>query len=306
MMWLLLACTEPGPEVDSETQTETVVDAAADTETYTETGADTGDEGFVLEAQVVLDPFLVLETNLPPWTSDCLAQDIGLCEDEDQDGLVDLWEDIALEAFHPMRVLDEDEPAHTDDAVLADIGRVAPIDGERVHLYIMLGWSVDYGRCGVSGHNGDSERVALDVRLQGPRAIVEQVYTAAHEGTVLDHGGVVDDLTTLSVSEEPRWQVFVSEGKHATYPSIEVCENVSFVPCVDEDCAPDGVAQPADYQRIPDIWNAGEEDHPRLSSLEVAGFPGDDAWADQEFCGGLDRGGSCSSAVREKLLNNPF
>ena len=44
---------------------------------------------------------------------------------------------------------------------------------------------------------------------------------------------------------------------------------------------------------------------PLTSFLTAIGFPGDDAWAMQDFCGGLG-GTGCSSAVRDKLLVDPF
>jgi hypothetical protein len=185
---------------------------------------------------------------------------------------------------------------------------VASVGPDRLRVFLMLGWSEDYGRCGVSAHQGDSERVALDVLLDGERAVVVGAYTAAHEGTALDHGQLVEggDLLGLSTSEEPRWQVWPSEGKHATYPSVAICEGVSVVPCLDEDCAPDNVDDPERYRILPDVWNAGEQASPRLTELSELGFPGDEAWVDQPFCGGGDRSGSCSSAVREKLLQDPF
>ena len=67
----------------------------------------------------------------------------------------------------------------------------------------------------------------------------------------------------------------------------------------------EGVATPADYQRLFPFVNAGEESAPRVSDLSSLGFPGDDAWAAQDFCGGLG-GSGCSAAVRDKLLADPF
>ena len=87
------------------------------------------------------------------------------------------------------------------------------------------------------------------------------------------------------------------------------CETASFVPCVEEDCAPDGV-DPAElpaYTVVAPVANAGEELAPRLTDLAPVGFPGDDAWAAQDFCGGLGAGlFGCSAPVRDKLLVDPF
>ncbi|MCB9751059.1 MAG: hypothetical protein H6713_13805 [Myxococcales bacterium] len=59
------------------------------------------------------------------------------------------------------------------------------------------------------------------------------------------------------------------------------------------------------YDLLPASHNAGEQRSPRLTALDELGFPGEDAWADQPFCGGLG-GRTCASSVREKLLLDPF
>jgi hypothetical protein len=168
----------------------------------------------------------------------------------------------------------------------------------------------------VSAHNGDSERVALELELPeegGPGDVrVARAYTAAHEGTATDHGRIFDADTLGELTHafdpsfgEPRWVVFSSENKHATYASIAICEGISQVPCFDEDCGADGVAEPTDYERLFAFVNAGEELAPFVTELTTIGFEGEDAWADQDFCGGLG-GIGCASSVRSKLLDSPF
>lgn len=299
-------------------------DGASDTVHTGDTGEPPGPEPFELVVQTTLTSSgtLALHTNLPPATGDCLALDAAdpPCVDDDLDGLVDAWEELVLARMSPLLVLDEAEPALDDaDWVLAGVGRVtvAADDPERIRAFIMLGWSRDYGRCGVSAHDGDSERVALDLAplAEGGAGgvVVVQAYTAAHEGTVLDHGHVFadDELAELEttgdpITGEPRWQVYVSEGKHATYGSVLRCESVSPIPCVDEDCAPDGVDDRSPYLRTLPVVNAGEPGATLVDDLAEIGFPDESAWADQPFCGGQGRGGTCSSAVREKLVNDPF
>ncbi len=290
------------------------------------TGASTSTTGgqgpFVLDVHTVLtgDGRLALTANLPAAVAACAALPARdpPCDDLDQDGLVDLWEDLVLERLRPLRRMDEEEQLLGDpEGVVADVGRVAPV-GDRTRLFVMLGYSKDYGSCGgFTFHNGDSERVALDLAAYpegGPGGVVvSAAYTAAHEGTVSDHGALYSgaDLDTLVVDAdpntgEPRWVVFPSADKHATYATVAICEGISFIPCFDEDCAPDGVDDPAAFDLLPAKWgNAGEEAAPRLTDLSGLGFPGDDAWKDQDFCGGLG-GSPCSSAVREKLLVDPF
>ncbi len=292
--------------------------------TTSPTGASTGGTGgdgpFQLEVHTELDgsPGLILRVNLPLETADCVALPSDPpCADLDDDGLVDAWEDAALSRLRPIQRFDEDEALITDAAaVLGDVGRVA-LAGELVHVFIMLGYSRDYGSCGgFTSHNGDSERVALELERiagAGPGDVrVKQAYTAAHEGTANDHGQIFAgaELDTLvhdadPATGEPRWVVFPSSNKHATYATIAICEGISVIPCFDEDCGPDGVADPALYDRLPDYVNAGEEAMPLVTDLAVVGFPGDDAWAMQDFCGGLG-GTGCSDDVRNKLLPSPF
>lgn len=282
-------------------------------------GTSGGSEPFVLDCHTEFTRAqrLALACNLPMSLAACQRLGDAPCADVDLDGLTDAWEDLALELLRPLRRFDEAESLIDDPAaVLADVGRVAPA-GERVRVFVMLGYSKDYGSCGgFTGHNGDSERVALDLQpdpSRGPGGVVVVgAYTAAHEGTVNDHGAVFvgDDLGALvfaadTLTADPRWVVFPSADKHATYASVSICEGVSPIPCIDEDCAPDDVDDPAAYERLPPFVNAGEEDAPRITDLGPLGFPGDDAWADQDFCGGLG-GTGCSSPVREKLLVDPF
>ncbi|MCX4248014.1 hypothetical protein [Paraliomyxa miuraensis] len=266
---------------------------------------------------------LALHSNLPPAVEDCQALPFTAppCDDVDLDGLVDAWEDAVLEFLRPLRRFDEEESIVDDPAaVMADVGRVAITNdgaGDGTYrLMVMLGYHYDYGSCGLTSHNGDSERVALALAplpSEGAGGVVmEQAYTAAHEGTPTDHGRVFagDELDQLVFTPDPgtgqpRWVVFPSADKHATYATIEICEGISVVPCLDEDCGPDGVADPSLYDVLPTAANAGEPDAPRLTDLAPVGFPGDDAWADQDFCGGLG-GTGCSSSVRSKLLTDPF
>ena len=258
---------------------------------------------------------LTLESNLPITLTLCQEmqyQNLD-CTDLDQDGLLDQWEELALEYFRPFLLLDEAEPFLDDTtAVFAQIARVAPT-AEWIDLYIVLAWSKDYGRCGLSAHNGDSERVVIRLeKHEDNSASFFAVYTAAHEGEITDAGKVWQDaeLGLLDFEMDPnteflRWVVYPSEAKHATFATIEHCENVSFIPCLDEDCAPDNVSDPNNWRILGSALRVGEEENPLADELSSIGFPNEFAWQDQLFCGGLG-GDHCSSPVREKLLNNPF
>lgn len=317
---------EPGSESGAATGTTDIASSSTGLAPTTSGGeASSGGSGeasggamFVPDChtQLLPGPRLGFVCDLPFAVDDCAALANAPCEDLDADGLVDAWEDLALAALRPLRRLDEAEQLLTDPtAVTGDVGRVFAV-GERLRIHVMLGYSIDYGSCGFTGHNGDSERVALDLLADpdaGPGgARVVGAYTAAHENTASDHGRVfVDaDLDQLVYSvdaetSDPRWVVYPSADKHATYATIAICENISAIPCLDEDCGPDDVDDPATFDLLPAFVNAGEATAPRATELSVVGFPGEQAWADQDFCGGLG-GTGCSSPVREKLLVDPF
>jgi hypothetical protein len=313
--------SDSGSAADETSSTETgSTEMGTTANEVTEGSDDTGPEpvGVYFHTLLTDDGHLALASNLPPQLEDCVSLHIDTpCEDADEDGLTDAWEDAVLDRLRPLRRMDEDESLFDDAAaVIADVGRVVGM-GDRYRLFVMLGYSRDYGSCGFTAHNGDSERVALDLAPYpaggAGGVVVVGAYTAAHEGTITDHSRlfVGPDLAVLEFEadaahdDEPRWIVYPSQDKHATYASIEICENVSFLPCFDEDCAPDGVRDPEAFDLLPESVNAGEEHAPRVDDLGPVGFPGDSAWADQPFCGGLG-GSGCSSPVREKLLVDPF
>jgi hypothetical protein len=275
-------------------------------------------DAFVVDCHTLLkNNRLAFACNIPGAKAACDEVPLAPCEDVDEDGLTDAWEDLLLAGVRPLRRMDEGEMLIGDPAAaIGDVGRVVAVD-DHFRVYIMLGYHIDYGSCGFTDHKGDSERVALDLIGDpdgGPGgALVVGAYTAAHENTETDHGKVFQgtDLDQLVYTPDPettdpRWVVFPSRNKHATYATITICENISAIPCLDEDCAPDDVDDPAMFDLLPEKWvNAGEEAAPRVTELSVVGFPGDQAWAEQDFCGGLGEPG-CTSPVREKLTVDPF
>jgi len=323
------AATSSSSGAGSPTATPTSSAADSSTGAITTTGGASGEassgggssdsgEMFVPEChtQLTPEPGLAYVCDLPADLAACAAVPGAVCDDLDADGLTDQWEDLLLAALRPVRRMDEAEQLLADPAaVTGDVGRVARA-GEHFRVYVMLGYSVDYGSCGFTGHNGDSERVALDLIADpdaGPGgARVVGAYTAAHENTASDHSMlfVAADLDQLVYTVDPRtthprWVVYPSADKHATYATLAICENISAIPCLDEDCGPDGAPDPALLDILPPVLNAGEEAAPRATDLAALGFPGEDAWAPQDFCGGLG-GAGCSAPVRDKLLVDPF
>jgi hypothetical protein len=272
------------------------------------------------------DGALRLTTPLTARVESCTNK--ASCTDADGDGLVDAWEALILERLHPAVTFDEDEPLLGKDDAFAALGRVYARDATHVTAIVLLVYAKDYGApnwlCfGASAHAGDVERDALDLELQGKGdVIVRNAFTTGHEGTEDDQSRVwksaeLSKLETIEdeKTKEPRWRVYASQSKHATYASKEHCENVRLAKfthrfCVNEDCAPDRVRDSARYTRVPAISNAGEPGKPIVDDLAPLGFKGERAWSDAKFCGGLtvdaEAKKECPPSIKSKLLLDPF
>ncbi len=260
----------------------------------------------------LVDGVLTLQTNVPARIPECNPN--VACEDADGDGLVDAWESLVLERLRPRIELDEGEEILKDaKGKIAMVGRVTPRPGSAssVMVYIILAYSRDYGSCGFTSHNGDNERVALELSVKGSDATVRRVYTAAHEGAASDDGHVyadkelVTELRFLEEKGEPRWVVFASRNKHATYANVDRCNAHSMIPCLAEKCAADGVSDVEAFRVLPPIVNAGEPHRHLADDLASLGFPGETAWTTSTFCGGLG-GSGCAGGNASKLTTDPF
>ncbi|MBI2374825.1 MAG: hypothetical protein HYV07_12585 [Deltaproteobacteria bacterium] len=233
--------------------------------------------------------------------------------DEDTDGLSDSFEDRLLEGLRPVLLLAPDEPALGDGSVISLVGRVFAASTEPLVLraMVMIGWTEDYGSCGLTAHHGDSERFAAElIAAPGESGAFDVVrfYTAAHENTVSDRGRVFDapSLAEVTVGEDPetgsaRFLLFPSERKHATYASHAICVDAFNLPCLRETCATesDGV------RLVPPVINAGEDEARLVDALDAIGFLGETAWGEADFCGGLG-GNGCAAPARNKLVVDPF
>lgn len=264
---------------------------------------------------------LVIDTPMP---AVCTG---ASCVDSDGDGLSDAWEDAILERLRPKLVLHPEEPNLVeDDGAMGLIGRVfrpAGAPANIVRVIIVVGFAFDDGvsvlGLGVTGHDGDSERVALELDLQngGRRAVLHRAFFSAHENMPSDHSSLyapADLPGALSwatdADGQPRWLVWPSKSKHAEFANAAACADSSLwgTTLFQEQC-PDDVA--SGVVVTPPMVNAGEHDRPRVADLGVVGFPGESAWDGSSFCGGLrtrdrSRHFFCGGAVAKKLSDDPF
>ena len=196
---------------------------------------------------------LSIVSSIPHKVEDCLSQSLGeaVCQDLDEDGLVDEWETIVSHRLNPVIRYHKEEPLFTDArGRVQGFSRVVPVAGDRdrVHVFLVHTYSYDYGRCSLERHRGDLERVAFEVTITKPTnesvARVEAAYTAAHEYTSFDVSAIYrgDQLSGLEyaidpVTNQPRWVIYASTGKHASYASRGRCVGRSTLPCARESCA---------------------------------------------------------------------
>ena len=202
-MIFLLSCFSSSDSID-HTDTSSEPSDVHITDTYTEPSAepdnnieeDSASPPVDFSLSLLVDESiyggLSFHTNLPMQYTDCIQLPMRNvpCTDRDEDGLTDEWEEGILTHVRPVLRLDEDEGFLSDPtAVLAYIGRVTPTPSG-VDVFIVLAWSEDYGRCGVSAHHGDSERVVIRMIVDEENIRFHKVYTAAHEGEFTDAGEI--------------------------------------------------------------------------------------------------------------------
>jgi len=229
-----------------------------------------------------------LISNLPIFVNE---SERGSEIDLDGDGILQEFEDQAMDFINPKFELDEDEDwlKHPEHHVVNFV-RVFPYPDKENHKYVIftycITWSRDYGRTHLLGHDGDVERVimAYEVISEGGKNLqLRYVFTSAHGGEN-DHSAVWDawnrSCSTCGISlwpfdEEMCGQLVfennilklqISEDKHAIYPTKDCCEGVHLVHVkgvvfVMEDCVGGGT------WRF-NCYNAGEPDCYLIDDLD--------------------------------------
>ena len=228
------------------------------------------------------------------------------CADSDGDGLGDAFEAMMLERLRPVVAMHSEEPLIYDPlAKVAAVGRVTPVADGHLRVFIILGYSFDYGRCAQGGHRGDSERVAIDLVIDPPGFSVSALdsysvagfYTAAHEGTPTDASRIStpSEIEAIGDVTGDRWMIYAARAKHGSFPSRASCQTAADGVCTTEDC------QSFHLLLFP-IVNAGEPDAPMATETALGPI-----WSDAPFCGGIDQSDlPCATAPRGKLVDDPF
>jgi len=302
------------------------------------------------ETELVLslsDEGRALISNLPIFVSE---SEKGSEIDLDGDGILQEWEDKAMEYINPKFDLDEgeewfDHPEHH----VVNFVRVFPYTKDEAQYILFtyaVTWSKDYGRASFYGHNGDVESVIMAwevITADGKVLELRSVFTSAHGGEENDHSAAWDawnrDCFTRGIVawpfdeemcgqltfEENILKLQVSEDKHAIYPTVSCCEDVTLVYLgggfVMEDCG-GGRGNPWSF----DCYNTGEPNHHLIDDLDNPSsweglsenkrsaltnlFPQEQVWSGRKghpnkFSGGLVYDEDCPVSIGNKISSVP-
>lgn len=200
--------------------------------------------------------------------------------DLDGDGLADSFEDLLLEKFRPtLRVspddcaampaefrpnLSEPEPIAVNGTIY---GQAFPVltgpdpDSAWIELHYYHLWVKD---CGPLGHRLDAEFVAALATAADAAAgldawTAKYWFAAAHQGTLCDSSNGARADAVGAVHRGP--EVWVSEGKHASFLTLELCNRIG---CGSDRCQR---AEPVPAGRL---INLGEQQAPLNGAVWTA------------------------------------
>jgi len=231
---------------------------------------------------------------------------------------------------------------------------ISPHESKLNQQYILftygICWSKDYGRYDFYPHNGDIEKVVMAWKIIDDYTLeLDEVFTSAHSNGDMDHSGVWpafgERTWTCAVAKSPDideitgylkfisynsnldiLKFYVSEDKHAIYPTVACGEGAQLAPYEAEDVGSEGWY----LYRFP-CFNILDEYTPIIDDIGDL-FPYENIWSGnfynpEKFVGGLldpyiilnlpyinysnapgKIGGSLSGIPKklEFILNNPF
>jgi hypothetical protein len=232
----------------------------------------------------------------------------GCPGDRDKDGLEDSTEDALASRFFPHVWFDSGEnagcpaPATPTNRGTA-LARVRPHPSDRTKLaiqYLIL-YRRDCGDfAGATAHKGDVEPFSVTLALN---AACPQGYgaswlkTSAHEGAPSEH---IDERQLGNdcawgrlAGGDPRVaRIYSSENKHGNYASDSTC-----------DAGASGTDNCSEsFTLAYDVFNVGEDNARRIDDLSGHQFPGEFAWSNVRFTGGL--GGEGVTPIRNKWIQD--
>ncbi len=255
--------------------------------------------------------------NIPIYASDCR---FAICTDLDQDGLLDLWEEMALQQLSPIAELDENEemierwryrkliqesggldPFVEPINKLNLFTRITPVSsketGEEYILFLnSVTFTRDYGSpiFDLDPHTGDTERLKIAWKVDEDRdeIFLDRLWTRGHKkNRPKKFTPIESELEDIEL-ERGLVRFYIEEDKHGTWPSKNSCESKSRRPY---DCGWDAEndlsLDPNGTDGIfrPDSYNVGEPygglpgkyGWALIDDLTAYGFPGEAIWSEK-------------------------
>jgi hypothetical protein len=251
------------------------------------------------------------------WQADCT---FVFCKDADGDGLLDLWENLAVELLRPVLVHDVDEELfdHPDNDHVRVFVRVTPvyqaidplgtveIDQVKIIFKHMIAYTRDYGWSDWWDHNGDVAKLTTVWHAGNEEIILQWGWTNGHPcrdsfcsgRDPRPHMFYPNDIGRNSDGE---MLIAVEENKHGTWASVERCQSRSAYDC----SGPFHEIRPAAVNVGEPLYGLAPGGWPfldRLSATWALGpfaglrengilvFPYEAVWSDPDgrFCGGRE------------------
>jgi hypothetical protein len=232
---------------------------------------------------------------------------VAQADDGDGDGLDDALEDTVAANFFPYVWFDSGEDCTTPatetnpGTALARV-RSHPGDPTKIAITYVVLYAEDCGDWFGGAHHGDVEPFTLtlapnDGCAHGFGAFA--VKTISHEGTAFEHVdqvmlGNACDWGKLAGGSPQVARVYSAENKHGNYATDESCDDGALG---QDNCS-------ESFLRDFTVTNVGEDAARRVDELSGQQFPGEFAWTEQPFSGGLGADGGDAGTVRSKLLDD--
>jgi len=256
---------------------------------------------------------LEITTNLPARVIFCDASlfDGLSCDDADEDGLVDQWEDELLEALKPtLRFHPDEQLLRESNTTMLQLGRVSvrTLTPLSLDIRVVTALSQVRAACLWENNPGDLELTYIQVsELEPGRLALDRMIFSEHSS---DFDNWFDTVTTAQIpnlttvteagSGLLRWIAYSFKGKHTLFQSPERCQSIISISACRRYCPSDVSQATTQFDLSLEILNAGEPSRARVTDLAPYGFAGEQVWSDERFCGG-DEGARDSRCFRKSI-----
>lgn len=253
---------------------------------------------------------------IPIFANITYDNEIDIFKDADHDGLLDSWENFALEILRPYLAFNPNEEYLRDSkAGLLIFSRISPYQDSKgtTARYIVfrsvVTFSKDYGDgLGLGSHNGDTQEYISYWKIEGLNKIyLIKLQMVRHTGSLIPSAPMTEfDPETQYKRSNGTPYLFVENGKHGLWPNNNMCNEQSKYECEWD--------YNTSHVKRPDAFNVGEPENPFMdklntSDISITGphkkayniFNGESIWLITNFMGGRGNDGTGSTSIGQLL-----